>query len=152
MKACYLLELQATQREPRNWVTSTHGGSGTVILNVIFTEATREFLWVTAKNQYAGRWRREVGGRGTRSTSFFFLFYLRDHSLCLLMSSFLPLLSQKHTLLNISGLWHALAVERLSIFHLLLRCAWCKRQTKVLFFRYSNAQLLFFFSFFYSDI
>lgn len=75
MKACYLLELQATQREPRNWVTSTHGGSGTVILNVIFTEATREFLWVTAKNQYAGRWRREVGGRGTRSTSFFFVLF-----------------------------------------------------------------------------
>lgn len=47
----YPLEPQATQQGPRNWVKSTHGGSGAVILNVIFTEVTREFLWATAKSQ-----------------------------------------------------------------------------------------------------
>lgn len=69
----YPLEPQATQRGPRNWVKSTHGGSGAVILNVIFTEATREFLWVTAKSQQ----NREAETNGARRSqmspmSFFF--------------------------------------------------------------------------------
>lgn len=56
----YSLTPQAKQRATRNWDNSTHGGSGAVILNVIFTEATREFLWATAKSQ-------QHGGRGERS-------------------------------------------------------------------------------------
>lgn len=55
------------QQGPRNWVKSTHTGSGAVILNVIFTEATREFLWATAKSQ-----QHREAERGTRSREIFF--------------------------------------------------------------------------------
>lgn len=81
----YPLEPQATQRGPRNWVKSTHGGSGTVIPNVIFTEATREFLWVTAKSQQHSK--AESSGARRRETYPTFFFFLKcDDSLCLYFS------------------------------------------------------------------
>ncbi|KAF3693705.1 hypothetical protein EXN66_Car009381 [Channa argus] len=59
------------QRGPRNWVKSTHGGSGTVIPNVIFTEATREFLWATAKSRQCSE--AESSGARRRETNSTFL-------------------------------------------------------------------------------
>lgn len=71
----YPVEPQATQRGPRNWVKSTHGGSGAVILNVIFTEATREFLWATAKSQ-RGREERSEKERDMLNLSIFLISFL----------------------------------------------------------------------------
>lgn len=67
----YQLEPQATQQGPRNWVKSTHRGSGAVILNVILTEATREFLWATAKSQ---QHRERSQKEGDMLNLFFFFF------------------------------------------------------------------------------
>lgn len=50
MKAWYSTQKSHRQRSKETGTgLSTRRGSGAVILNVIFTEATREFLWAIAK-------------------------------------------------------------------------------------------------------
>lgn len=127
----YPLEPQATQQGPRNWVKSTHRGSGAVILNVIFTEATREFLWATAKSQQHREAERGARRRETCSTFFFFpsddSFHLYSE-----YSSSLPPLGHKRRLLTSSGQSHAL-LRKCSLgnmLHHVVGSDWCRKTIK----------------------